>query len=72
MSFRNNEDQLFVFDMAESGEHCQQVLPNVIWEERVATSTSDNALSHCVCYLYYVQRYETVKERYCVTELYGA
>jgi len=23
--------------------------PKVIWEERVATPTSENALSHCVC-----------------------
>jgi len=30
----------------------QQVLFKVIWEERVAILTSENALSHCVCYIY--------------------
>ena len=29
----------------------KQVLPKVIWEERIATPTSENALTHCVCYL---------------------
>jgi len=27
----------------------QQLLPKVIWEERVATPTLENALSHCMC-----------------------
>jgi len=27
----------------------EQVLTKVIWEERIATPTLENALSHCVC-----------------------
>jgi len=42
--------------------------PKVIWEECVATPISENALSHCVCYLKPVQsvtkRYGTLRERY--------
>jgi len=45
-SAKEKKHEEFASDLNDPEQ--QQVLPKVIWEECIATSASENAVSHCV------------------------
>jgi len=49
------------FFLKLAGQYTKHVLSKVIWEERIATPMSENALSHCSLQVLAVMRNEALR-----------